>query len=58
MQKDKEANKKRGKAELTTEYRSFEKSVENSWINRLQNYCRSEVSAFPFFVCTLIPVTA
>ncbi|GAA5935192.1 uncharacterized protein JCM15063_000966 [Sporobolomyces koalae] len=46
LQRDKEANnlKKRTQEELTTEYRKFEKSVESSWINRLQSYCRHEIN--------------
>ncbi|GAA6006892.1 hypothetical protein JCM11491_001435 [Sporobolomyces phaffii] len=34
----------RPKDELTAEYHKFEKSVETSWINRLQSYCRHEIN--------------
>ncbi|GAA5982272.1 hypothetical protein JCM5350_007718 [Sporobolomyces pararoseus] len=44
LQKDKEENRKRPKEELTNEYHKFEKSVESSWINRLQSYCRHEMN--------------
>ncbi|GAA5912283.1 uncharacterized protein JCM6883_003306 [Sporobolomyces salmoneus] len=48
LQKSKEENQKRPKEELTNEYHKFEKSVESSWINRLQSYCRHEVSHHEF----------
>ncbi|GAA5830905.1 hypothetical protein JCM3766R1_006169 [Sporobolomyces carnicolor] len=44
LQKSKEENVKRPREELTTEYAKFEKSVETSWINRLQSYCRHEIN--------------